>query len=163
MSCFYGEIYGITSLPARAINEHVLRIATCRAAANRDITVWFNSDVADDMPWDFKPTQEYVRVKAGQSTLAFFTAHNKRQVFCHPCSLAPKTFISRARFEANKVVSLLIGPPWVQIRNWAVPAQWTQPCTPSLSKASTVTIQYGFPVHCFFVSSHIAALAGRYF
>ncbi|KAF5832993.1 cytochrome c oxidase assembly protein CtaG/Cox11-domain-containing protein [Dunaliella salina] len=48
-----------------------------KAAANRDITVWFNSDVADDMPWEFKPTQQYVRVKAGQSTLAFFTAHNK--------------------------------------------------------------------------------------
>jgi len=48
-----------------------------KAAANRDITVWFNADVADDMPWEFKPTQQYVRVKAGQSTLAFFTAHNK--------------------------------------------------------------------------------------
>jgi cytochrome c oxidase assembly protein subunit 11 len=40
--------------------------------------VWFNADVADDMPWEFRPTQRSVRVKAGQSTLAFFTARNKR-------------------------------------------------------------------------------------
>jgi len=57
---------------------HHRHAVCCRAAANREVTVWFNTDVADDMPWEFKPTQEYVRVKAGQSTLAFFTAHNKR-------------------------------------------------------------------------------------
>lgn len=46
--------------------------------AKREIRVWFSSDVADDMPWSFKPTQEYVTVHPGDSTLAFFTAHNKR-------------------------------------------------------------------------------------
>lgn len=45
--------------------------------AKREIRVWFSSDVADDMPWSFKPTQEYVTVHPGESTLAFFTAHNK--------------------------------------------------------------------------------------
>jgi len=48
-----------------------------KAAAQREITVWFNTDVADNMPWTFVPTQECVRVIPGQSTLAFFTAHNK--------------------------------------------------------------------------------------
>ncbi|KAF6258686.1 cytochrome c oxidase assembly protein CtaG/Cox11-domain-containing protein [Scenedesmus sp. NREL 46B-D3] len=45
--------------------------------AKREIRVWFSSDVADDMPWSFKPTQDYVTVHPGESTLAFFTAHNK--------------------------------------------------------------------------------------
>jgi cytochrome c oxidase assembly protein Cox11 len=49
-----------------------------RKAAQREIRVWFNADVADNMPWDFEPTQPCVSVKAGQSVLAFFTAHNKR-------------------------------------------------------------------------------------
>ena len=54
---------------------------TPRAASKRELRVWFNADVADDMPWDFRPTQEYVRVRPGQSTLVFFTAHNKRCVW----------------------------------------------------------------------------------
>eukprot|EP00775_Hariotina_reticulata_P008764 gene8764-8943_t len=45
-------------------------------AAARAIRVWFQADVADDMPWRFKPTQEYVTIHPGESTLAFFTAHN---------------------------------------------------------------------------------------
>lgn len=49
--------------------------------AKREIRVWFSSDVADDMPWSFKPTQDYVTVHPGESTLAFFTAHNKRWVW----------------------------------------------------------------------------------
>ena len=52
--------------------------SACRAAAQREVTVWFNGDVAEDMPWEFKPTQQCVRVRPGQSTLVFFTAKNKR-------------------------------------------------------------------------------------
>jgi cytochrome c oxidase assembly protein subunit 11 len=40
--------------------------------------VEFNSDVADGMPWKFRPTQRAVRVKPGESALAFYTAHNIR-------------------------------------------------------------------------------------
>jgi len=47
-----------------------------KAAAEREITVWFNGDVAENMPWSFSPTQESVRVRPGQSALAFFTAKN---------------------------------------------------------------------------------------
>ena len=32
---------------------------------------------ADGMPWKFVPTQRSVRLHPGQSTLAFYTAHNK--------------------------------------------------------------------------------------
>jgi cytochrome c oxidase assembly protein Cox11 len=55
--------------------------------AKREIRVWFSSDVADDMPWSFKPTQDYVTVRPGESTLAFFTAHNKRCATCNAGSI----------------------------------------------------------------------------
>ncbi|KAI7840298.1 hypothetical protein COHA_006080 [Chlorella ohadii] len=48
-----------------------------RKAAAREITVYFNSDVADGMPWKFVPTQRSVKLHPGQSTLAFYTAENK--------------------------------------------------------------------------------------
>lgn len=46
------------------------------AAAQREITVSFNADTADGMPWRFVPTQREVKVRPGQSTLAFYTASN---------------------------------------------------------------------------------------
>jgi len=47
------------------------------AAASREITVTFNADVSDGLPWRFTPTQRSVKVHPGQSTLAFYTAHNQ--------------------------------------------------------------------------------------
>lgn len=47
-----------------------------RAAAARVLTVNFNADVSDGLPWKFMPTQRSVDVRAGQSVLAFYTAHN---------------------------------------------------------------------------------------
>nr|VDC64601.1 unnamed protein product [Brassica rapa] len=44
---------------------------------NREIVVQFNADVADGMQWKFTPTQREVRVKPGESALAFYTAENK--------------------------------------------------------------------------------------
>eukprot|EP00201_Polytomella_parva_P012948 CAMPEP_0175067094 /NCGR_PEP_ID=MMETSP0052_2-20121109/16893_1 /TAXON_ID=51329 ORGANISM="Polytomella parva, Strain SAG 63-3" /NCGR_SAMPLE_ID=MMETSP0052_2 /ASSEMBLY_ACC=CAM_ASM_000194 /LENGTH=243 /DNA_ID=CAMNT_0016333909 /DNA_START=211 /DNA_END=942 /DNA_ORIENTATION=- len=46
------------------------------AAAKREVRVWFNADVSQDMPWRFVPTQQFITVKPGESTLAFFTATN---------------------------------------------------------------------------------------
>ncbi|XP_062214771.1 cytochrome c oxidase assembly protein COX11, mitochondrial-like [Phragmites australis] len=43
----------------------------------REIIVQFNADVADGMPWKFIPTQREVRVKPGESALAFYTAENR--------------------------------------------------------------------------------------
>lgn len=50
----------------------------CRIAASRSITVEFNADVEDGMPWRFRPTQRAVQIKPGESALAFYTAHNTR-------------------------------------------------------------------------------------
>ncbi|KDD74724.1 cytochrome c oxidase assembly protein CtaG/Cox11 [Helicosporidium sp. ATCC 50920] len=46
------------------------------AAAARRVTVRFNADVSEGLPWTFVPTQRSVEVRPGQSTLAFYTAHN---------------------------------------------------------------------------------------
>lgn len=46
------------------------------AAAARNLLVSFNADVSDGMNWKFVPTQRSVRINPGQSTLAFYTAHN---------------------------------------------------------------------------------------
>lgn len=72
--------YILQGFQARHVTKplHTPCLPACRAAASRELRVWFNADVADDMPWTFVPTQEYVRVKPGQSTLVFFTATNKR-------------------------------------------------------------------------------------
>ena len=51
-----------------------------KRAAKRELRIWFSADVAEDLPWRFKPTQDYVTVHPGQSTLAFFTAENRRWV-----------------------------------------------------------------------------------
>lgn len=46
------------------------------AARQRELTIRFNADVSDGMPWRFYPCQREVVVKPGQSTLAFYTAQN---------------------------------------------------------------------------------------
>ncbi|GIL65635.1 hypothetical protein Vafri_19217 [Volvox africanus] len=73
-----------------------------RAAAAREIRVWFNADVSERMPWDFRPTQEYVRVRPGQSTLVFFTAHNKSDKPVTGYSLYNVT-PDKAAFYFNKI------------------------------------------------------------
>ncbi|KXZ55283.1 hypothetical protein GPECTOR_3g42 [Gonium pectorale] len=73
-----------------------------QAAASREIRVWFNADVSETMPWDFQPTQEYVRVRPGQSTLVFFTAHNKSDKPVTGYSLYNVT-PDKAAFYFNKI------------------------------------------------------------
>eukprot|EP00877_Chromochloris_zofingiensis_P005285 jgi/Chrzof1/14758/Cz09g15040.t1 len=75
--------YGGTLRPAAQIEDKIRRRdespnpdLEARAAA-REIRVWFTADVADDMPWKFTPTQDFVKVRPGESTLIFYKAHNK--------------------------------------------------------------------------------------
>lgn len=39
-------------------------------------TIQFNSDVSDDMPWTFRPIQNEIKVRAGETALAFYNAAN---------------------------------------------------------------------------------------
>ena len=60
--------YGGTTQVAAAAPEIV---------GDRVITVRFNADVARGMPWRFKPMQREIRVRLGESALAFFEAENR--------------------------------------------------------------------------------------
>ncbi|MDP6475789.1 MAG: cytochrome c oxidase assembly protein [Alphaproteobacteria bacterium] len=47
------------------------------AVGERVMAVRFNSDVAGDVPWHFKPAQRQVNLRVGEVGLAFFTATNQ--------------------------------------------------------------------------------------
>ncbi|MCO5554469.1 hypothetical protein L7F22_007998 [Adiantum nelumboides] len=68
--------YGGTVRRRETVEEKIARHAHDGASATRPLVVQFNADIADGLPWKFTPTQREVRVKPGQSTLAFFTAEN---------------------------------------------------------------------------------------
>ncbi|KAF3444272.1 hypothetical protein FNV43_RR13962 [Rhamnella rubrinervis] len=78
--------YGGTVQRRESVEEKIARHAKDGTVTNREIVVQFNADVADGMPWKFIPTQREVRVKPGESALAFYTAENR--------SSAPITGIS---------------------------------------------------------------------
>ncbi|KAF5457548.1 hypothetical protein F2P56_021644 [Juglans regia] len=69
--------YGGTIQRRESVEEKIARHAKDGTATAREIVVQFNADVADGMPWKFIPTQREVRVKPGESALAFYTAENR--------------------------------------------------------------------------------------
>ncbi|XVE79254.1 hypothetical protein DITRI_Ditri14bG0042900 [Diplodiscus trichospermus] len=69
--------YGGTVQRRESVEEKIARHEKEGTVATREIVVQFNADVADGMPWKFIPTQREVRVKPGESALAFYTAENR--------------------------------------------------------------------------------------
>ncbi|RYR45106.1 hypothetical protein Ahy_A07g030975 isoform A [Arachis hypogaea] len=69
--------YGGTVQRRETVEEKIARHDKEKTVATREIVVQFNADIADGMPWKFIPTQREVRVKPGESALAFYTAENK--------------------------------------------------------------------------------------
>ncbi|TKV91689.1 hypothetical protein SEVIR_9G113800v4 [Setaria viridis] len=69
--------YGGTVQRRESVEEKISRHARDGTTTSREIIVQFNADVADGMPWKFIPTQREVRVKPGESALAFYTAENR--------------------------------------------------------------------------------------
>jgi len=59
--------YGGTVKTAESNSSEVL---------GRDITVFFDSNTAPGLPWDFKPEQDNLTVKVGQSGLAYYKVKN---------------------------------------------------------------------------------------
>lgn len=49
-------------------------------AAGEEISVRFDANTANDMPWSFKPVQVTQSVRIGQRQLAFYTARNDSDV-----------------------------------------------------------------------------------
>jgi cytochrome c oxidase assembly protein Cox11 len=73
--CFLVEAQKVIHVPVLKTG-HLLPYVVCCC---RELVVQFNADVADGMPWKFTPSQREVRVRPGQSTLAFYTAENKSE------------------------------------------------------------------------------------
>nr|GMC94763.1 cytochrome C oxidase assembly protein COX11, mitochondrial [Ipomoea batatas] len=69
--------YGGTVQRKESVEEKIARHSKDGTVSTREIVVQFNADVADGMPWKFIPTQREVRVKPGESALAFYTAENR--------------------------------------------------------------------------------------
>ncbi|GMH30226.1 hypothetical protein Nepgr_032069 [Nepenthes gracilis] len=69
--------YGGTVQRRESVEEKISRHSRDGTVMTREIVVQFNADVADGMPWKFIPTQREVRVKPGESALAFYTAENQ--------------------------------------------------------------------------------------
>ncbi|KAI3722073.1 hypothetical protein L2E82_33098 [Cichorium intybus] len=69
--------YGGTVQRRETVEEKIARYVQDGTVTNRKIVVQFNADVSDGMPWKFILTQREVRVKPGESALAFYTAENR--------------------------------------------------------------------------------------
>ncbi|GKB57899.1 cytochrome c oxidase assembly protein COX11, mitochondrial [Tanacetum coccineum] len=68
--------YGGTVQRRETVEEKILRHTQDGTVTKREIVVQFNTDVSDGMNWKFIPTQREVRVKPGESALAFYTIEN---------------------------------------------------------------------------------------
>ncbi|XP_043695079.1 cytochrome c oxidase assembly protein COX11, mitochondrial [Telopea speciosissima] len=68
--------YGGTVQRRESVEEKIARHAKDGTTPKRELVVQFNADVADGMQWKFVPTQREVRVKPGESALAFYMAEN---------------------------------------------------------------------------------------
>lgn len=69
--------YGGTVQHHEIVEEKNGRHSRDGIVTTREIVVQFNTDVADGTPWKFIPMQSEVRVKPGESALAFYTAENQ--------------------------------------------------------------------------------------
>ncbi|KAI5660182.1 hypothetical protein M9H77_28975 [Catharanthus roseus] len=69
--------YGGTVQRKESVEEKIARHAKDGTVTTREVVVQFNADVSDGLPWKFVPTQREVRVKPGESALAFYTAENR--------------------------------------------------------------------------------------
>lgn len=47
------------------------------STAETTVTVYFNADVARDLPWRFQPMQRRVEIRPGEQGLAFYEAENR--------------------------------------------------------------------------------------
>lgn len=68
--------YGGTVQRRETVEEKIARHTQEGTKTSRELVIQFNADVADGMPWKFIPSQREVRVRPGESALAFYTAEN---------------------------------------------------------------------------------------
>ena len=74
-----------------------------KAKKDRVLTVKFNADIAATMRWNFRPQQSEVKLFAGETALAFYTAKNP--------STKPIDGISTYNVVISQGVSNIISEP----------------------------------------------------
>ena len=52
------------------------KVSTMKSNKDKLLTVRFNADTASSMQWNFRPQQSEVKLYAGETALAFYTAKN---------------------------------------------------------------------------------------
>ncbi|OQR67652.1 cytochrome c oxidase assembly protein COX11 [Tropilaelaps mercedesae] len=52
------------------------KVASMSVVPHREITVYFQADTSSGMRWNFKPQQNSVKVRPGETVLAFYSARN---------------------------------------------------------------------------------------
>jgi len=73
----YGGTPKITTLDQiSTLRQKALADRATIVVPHREVTVFFNADVADDLTWSFRPDVPFVKVRIGEPVLAFFTAKN---------------------------------------------------------------------------------------
>ena len=50
--------------------------AAAPAVVDREVTVSFDANTAPDMPWEFRPKQQSMKLRLGETGLAFYEAYN---------------------------------------------------------------------------------------
>jgi cytochrome c oxidase assembly protein subunit 11 len=70
------QVTGYRGTTQRATEAQLATLADPRAGAVRTVSVRFDSNVAQGMPWQFYPEQRRVTVKVGARNMAVFIARN---------------------------------------------------------------------------------------
>ncbi len=81
---------------------------------DRTVRVYFDSNVAPDLPWEFKPEQRFVDVKLGQSALAYYRVKN----------LSDEAIVGTANFNVTPIKG---APFFVKTECFCFTEQWIEP------------------------------------
>lgn len=68
--------FGLGGNPEISKGHDRSKVSTMSKVEDREITVRFNADTHAAMKWNFKPQQSKIKVKPGETALAFYTAEN---------------------------------------------------------------------------------------
>jgi cytochrome c oxidase assembly protein subunit 11 len=117
-------------------------------ATRQDITIRFNANTNPNLPWDFHPAREEVRLPLGEQQLAFYTARNLASAPVTGVALynvtpdtAGKYFHKTACFCFSQQTLAAGEQMQFPLSFWVDPAIATDPDTAGIH---TVTLSYTF-------------------
>jgi cytochrome c oxidase assembly protein subunit 11 len=117
-------------------------------AARQEITVRFNANTNPNLPWDFRPEQEQIRLPLGEEQLAFYAARNRAGTPVTGVALynvtpetAGKYFHKTACFCFNQQILAAGQQMQFPLSFWVDPAIAKDPNTADIR---TITLSYTF-------------------